>query len=474
MNNIANNVKKVMIVFFIIFIGLISYIAYFEIITAPKIINSPYNRRMWAKRNKVDRGTIYDRNLKELSVSTRSDDNVQKRKYLGGEAFAHVLGYVDIKYGISGLENSYDNDLIGENSEGIIDYITRKGLGIEKKGDNIVTTLDYNLQKKAYDLLGNNKGAVIALDPITGEILAMVSKPSFNPNDLDSKWQDILENEDRPLLNRALMGLYPPGSVFKTITAISAIENIEDITKRTFNDEGVLVFNDKESLKNYKNKALGNINLEEAYVNSSNVVFGTIGIELGNKELLETAEKFYFNKNIPAEGISIENSRFPIYKKNEKGNIAQSGIGQSEVLVTPMEMALVTSVVANDGVLMKPTLLKKVVDNEGKDIRLIQPEILDKIINVDVAKTIKEYMRKTVESGTGKSANIQGLSICGKTGTADHDDKPLIDEEPHSWFTAFAPYKEPKIVVSVIVEEGGTGGGKAASIAANLIKEYLK
>lgn len=473
MKDISDNIKKVLIVFLICFVGLISYITYFQVMVAPQIVNSQYNARMWAKRNEVLRGSIFDRNMKILSKSIRVDTETQKRSYEGGEAFAHALGYVDVRYGITGLERRYDKELSTSSiTETLSNILKLPGQTKEKYGSNLRTTLDYNVQKRAYELLGNNRGAVVALNPKTGEILALISKPSFNPNSLEENWKNINSNKDRPLLNRATAGMYPPGSTFKVITAISALENIDNVVNKRIQDKGVLVFNEKESLKNYNGEVLGNIGLKEAFIHSSNVYFGSLGIDLGNSKLKDTAERFYFNKDIPADGVVIENSKFPSFKSYEKGNIAQSAIGQSTVLSTPMEMALVASTIANDGTMMKPHIVKGVMDSKNSLVSEVKPQKIDDVTTKENAQIIKNYMREVVAQGTGGNASVYGIKVAGKTGTADHKEEGS-GAKPHSWFIGFAPYENPEIALAVIVEDGGQGGVLAASIASGVIKEAL-
>jgi peptidoglycan glycosyltransferase len=301
----------------------------------------------------------------------------------------------------------------------------------------------------------------------------MISKPSFDPNNLAKNWSSIISNKNRPLLNRAVSGLYPPGSTFKVITSLSSLENLSGIKNKTFEDNGKLVFNSKQSLSNFEGETLGTLSFKDAFVHSSNVVFGGLGLQLGNDNLKATAEKFYFNKSIPCDGIIIDNSRFPLYKKNEIGNIAQSAIGQSGVLASPMEMALVASTIANGGVMMKPYLVDKVMTNKGSVVKEVSPESIATVVSKENANYMKDLMRAVVTSGTGTAANINGLNVCGKTGTAENSINGK-QAEPHSWFIAFAPYDNPQIAISVIVENGGQGGGQAANIAGQLIKFDLK
>ncbi len=474
MNDISNSIKKVLIIFLICFIGLISYITYFEIIVGPKIVNSPYNKRMWVKRNEVLRGTIYDRNGKPLTKSERINAETQKREYTGGELFAHVLGYVDIKYGITGLERKYDEELMSTDiKDNVKNLLLNKGKTEEKIGNSLKTTLDFETQKKAYDMLGDNKGAVVALNPKTGEILSMVSKPSFNPNNLQEIWADINKDKNFPLINRASAGLYPPGSTFKAITAISALENIPGIKNRTFEDNGSLYISKDYSLHNFSGEVLGSLSFKDAFTHSSNVVFGSLGLELGNDKLKQTAEKFYFNKEIPADGIPVEASKFPTLKNYEKGSIAQSAIGQSSDLASPLQMAVVTSTIANSGIMMKPYLVKDVVTSKGQLVKNIQPESLGQIISADTANTMKDFMRSVVQEGTGVNAAIEGVEVGGKTGTADHQYEGK-DAPPHSWFIGFAPYNDPQVAVAVIVEDGGQGGKAAARIASEVMRTALR
>lgn len=471
MNDVSKNIKKVLVVFLLFFMGVVSYIAYFQVFRAEKIVESPYNRRLQAKRNEILRGTIFDRNLRALTKSKKVSTLNQQRTYVDGALFAHVLGYVNPTYGVTGLEKQYDSILIGSDTMDLSKFLNSITEKNEKIGYNIKTTLDYSIQKKAFDLLGNNRGAVVALNPQTGEVLAMVSKPSFNPNSLEESWKGLNSDKNIPLYNRAIMGMYPPGSIFKIITTLSSLENIADVTTRTFEDEGALVFNQKESLKNFDGNVYGNIDLREAFYKSSNVVFGSLGIELGNSALKATAEKFYFNETIPIDDFTAKASRFPTLKKNELGNMAQTAIGQGEILATPLEMALMTSSIANNGVMMEPYVVKDILNQNGESVKTIKSEVLKTVASEENAKIIKEYMKDTIEKGTGKNAALSGVSMGGKTGTADTG---RAGESPHSWFVGFAPYENSKIAIAVIVENGGVGGGKAAEIAREVMREALK
>lgn len=469
MNNLQKNIKNVMIVFLALFIALISYMSYYYLFKSEAAIDSVYNKRIQAKNSRVLRGTIYDRDMNPLTSGEKTSEFSQTRQYLGGEPFAHVIGYYDEVYGASGIEKKFDKDLSGSSINSVKDIFG--STNADKVGNHVVTTLNSDLQKKAYDLLGDRKGSIVALDPNTGEVLAMVSKPSFDPNSIQEIFPTLSQDEDTPFLNRAVSGLYPPGSSFKIITALSALENIPGVRDRVFEDNGKIYFNDVDSLENNNGVVLGNINLRTSFLRSSNVVFGTLAMELGNEKLMETAEKFFFNNEIPSRTLVIDDSIFPTYGKEESGNIAQSGIGQSGVLASPIQMALVASAIANDGVMMEPNIVKEIISAEGKVVKEYKPEVATTVTTPENAEILKEYMKAVVNEGTGRAASLWGVQVSGKTGTADTD---AGDRIPHSWFAGFAGYDNPEIAFAIIVEEGGNDSYNASSMAGELVSEFFK
>lgn len=468
LDNLTSGIKRVMVVFLIVFFVLISYLSYFVIFTGPKIVTRTDNKRLWDTRYKVLRGTIYDRNGKALSESQWVGENKQKRVYNAGPTASHVLGYFDEKYGITGLENLYDSHLSNSYSTTFWYALENKFKPSEKKGDNVYSTLDMELQNIAYNALGDNRGSVVAIHIKTGEILTMVSKPSYDPNNLDKSWSDLNKNPNRPLLNRSVSGLYPPGSTFKVLTAASGLENIPNLKNETFNDSGKLKIGPDYTLSNDSGAVYGNINLEQALIKSSNVFFGDLGIRLG-KNLYGTAEKFMFNKDIKADGIIIDKSRFPKYTTSQKGNMAQSAIGQAEVLATPVQMALVAQAIANDGLMVSPTLISKVIAPDGKELKYPSVNQIGQVTSKENADIIGLAMKNTVAYGTGTRAQVSGVNVCGKTGTAQNAEGPT----PHSWFIGYAPYEEPEIAIAVIVEQGGYGSVAAAQITSQVLNKYF-
>ncbi|MGN1029280.1 MAG: penicillin-binding transpeptidase domain-containing protein, partial [Bacilli bacterium] len=247
--------------------------------------------------------------------------------------------------------------------------------------------------------------------------------------------------------------------------------NNPDIVNETFHDTGKIVFPDGTSLSNYMNQVHGDLSLQMAYRVSSNFVFGTLAMDMGNAKLKEVAERFGFNSRINGVGLSIPQSNFPTLKEEEMGNIAQSGIGQGSVLSTPIQMAIVASTVANDGVLMQPKLVNKVVDKDGNTVKEIPNKALrENVISADVANTIKEYMGYLVSNNIYRWPSFEGTNAGGKTGTADYMKEDGSEGIPHGWFISVAPINDPQIAVAVIVEEGENGAGSAANIASKVVR----
>lgn len=475
---LIRNIRILIGFFTFCFLGIIVYITYFSAIKADRVVRDASNPRIRAEEEKVLRGSIMDRDGNVVAKSERGKDGKQNRLYYNGNVFAHVTGYSSYIYGKTGIELAYNDVLQGSSAEGDIIGVFFRGLreninNEEKRGHDIYLTIDKNAQMAAYKALGSNKGAAVAIDPETGEILALVSRPSFNPQYIEEDFDKLRSNEEKPFVNRANQGYYPPGSVFKIITAASVIEKKPELLNEYFKCTGKLTFNDYV-LSCHGFKAHGKLNLKGAFRVSCNYTFGSLGIKLGYENLEETAKRFMFNGNIKSqdryEALNIKAGRIKIDNKDNPALLAQDAIGQHGISSNPMHMALVASAIANDGVMMKPYIVKEIRDRYGVTINKTAPERLSTAVESNTAETIKGYMVDVVKNGTGSNARIAGIQVGGKTGSAENTE----GKEPHSWFVAFAPADNPKIAVAVIVENGGTGGGKAAEAARKIIKAYLK
>lgn len=443
----------------LMFISLIVYISYFQIFEAEAIKNNSYNKRLWINEESILRGSIYDRNGKTLAYSEKIDDTY-KRYYIYGRLYSHIIGYSYREYGKSGLELQYNNTLLNINENAAINEI-KNIVAPTTEGNSIKLTIDHELQAKARTLLKGKKGSIVAMNPSTGEIYAMVSLPDFDVANLKADWKAITESPDSPLINRATQGLYPPGSTFKLITTIAVLNtaNLEEY----YNCTGSTNINGYV-FKDYQGKAHGNIDLRQALIKSCNTYFATKSIEIGKDRIGNTAERFMINNNIPFD-LPIKSSQFPFKENLDKTDIAAAAIGQGKVLVTPLNMALIVSGIANEGQIVKPILVKEIISKNNKILKKNTTEVLSQGTDSITANKLKDMMVDVVKSGTGKNARIKNIKVAGKTGTAENS-----SGKSHAWFVGFAPADEPKIAIAVILEEeGSTGGKSAAPIARDIM-----
>jgi len=443
-------------------VSLVIYLSYFEIFQASKVEVHSYNKRQWLDEESVIRGSIIDRSGNLLAYSEKEKEN-QVRYYKYGSLYSHIIGYSYKEYGKSGLESSYNKLLIGAGEFNPIRVIKESITGPREKGNNLILSIDHELQQYAEKQLKGHKGAIVVLNPRNGEIYAMVSKPDFNPTTLRENWEDISQDQKSPLLNRATMGLYTPGSVFKVITTTAVLQN-EDITT-DYECEGYI------NIEGYilKDSVHGEIDLNEALVKSCNVAFAQMGLQLGADRLRETAEKYMFNEVIPFDLVT-KSSVFPKTPLMTKPELGATAIGQGKLLTTPLNMALVAAAIANKGVVMKPIIVKEVISPEGKTVKANNPEILKRVSSTEEAEKIKDMMIQVVKNGTGTKAGLKNIEVAGKTGTAQND-----TGKEHAWFMGFAPADDPRIAIAVILEnEGSSGGQSAAPIARQILNSALK
>lgn len=460
----------VLVLMCLLFLSLIVFLTYFEFFVKDNIMTNSYNRRQWEREDKTVRGSIYDRNGVILAESTGIGSK-SERTYPYGALYSHVIGYNSKSYGRTLIEHSYNNYLLDiKDSYTVFDLKNRLSKE-EKRGNDVHLSLDHKLQTLADGLMKGKRGAVVAMQPNTGEILAMVSKPDFDPNSksLSENWRDMVESEEYPFLPRATQGLYAPGSTYKVVISAAALEN--GLGSVSYIDKGKITIEGKE-FRNFGGKAYGDIDLKHALAVSSNVVFSQLGVELGSNNLKDIADRMGIGKVIPFD-ISVNQSRFP-YSSMGKTDMASVGIGQGKLLVTPLHMAMITSCIANNGVMMSPILVNQVMSTQGKKMKNSVPETLYKVMSPKTALEVKNMMKEVVVSGTGKSAAIKGVHVAGKTGTAENEITDKQKNKEHAWFIGFAPAEDPKIAVAVILEYSGSTGGKtAAPIAQKIMAEFL-
>lgn len=459
MSKERNRIILILVGFCVLFTILIGYLSYFQAFKAEAIKKNAYNKRLWLNEENVLRGSITDRNGKILAYSEK-DDKSTRRYYKYGNLYSHIIGYSYREYGKAGLELEYNNALLNINENAAINEI--KNLVLPNSvGNDLRLTIDHGMQEKTRALLNGRKGAAVAMNPKTGEIYSMVSLPDFNTSSLKDEWKAISENPDSPLLNRATQGLYTPGSVFKIITAASALEtpNLD----KNYRCAGTTVI-DGYTFKDYNSKAHGELNLKSAFVKSCNTYFAEKSLIIGKDRLGNMADRFMINNKIDFD-LPVKTSQFPYKSNMGKTELAASAIGQGKILVTPLNMAMIASAIGNDGVMVKPILVKEIINKDGKIIDSSRSEPIPSSINSLMADELKDMMMEVVQSGTGVNGRIRNVKVAGKTGTAENP-----SGKTHSWFVGFAPANDPKMAVAVILEESGLTGGKgAAPVARDII-----
>ncbi len=459
-------IRHLLLAFCLVFLIVTANLTYLQLFAASKLTSSQYNKRDLNEELSTARGSILTADGVEIAKSERSKGSIYSRFYPQGEAFSAVSGFYDSRYGRFALEQRYNDQLLGRDQEDTLaDYIKRIE-GQNQPGNDLMLTINSKVQRMAYKKLIGYRGAIVALDPSTGQVLALASYPGYNPNTLRQEWSKLAKDKNSPLLNRATRGLYPPGSSFKTVTLAGAIGKGVTKPEQIYDAPATLpVYGSK--VTNYKSKKHGRITLQEAFSDSVNTVFAQVGLKLGAAGLVDTAGRFGFNKDLGFD-LTTENSRIASVAQMDKVDIAWTAVGQGETLVTPLQMAMVSAAIANNGKLMRPYLVKKIRDYKGKTVEKFEPAEFSTVLESAKARIVKSMMMQVVQSGTGKAARIDGILVGGKTGTAE-----VKGNKPHSWFIAFAPANKPKVAIAVLIENAGTGGAIAAPIAKEVMEEAL-
>jgi peptidoglycan glycosyltransferase len=462
--------RRVSTVVALLFAALFISTTLIQVIFAPSINARPDNRRTLLDNYSRQRGAILvgDQPV-AVSQPTPNEEIKYLRSYPQPLPYSHVTGYFSYTYGAGGgLEGAADDLLSGSSSQFFYTRVTDLLTGKQPVGATVQATINPKAQDAADKALGNQRGAVVALDPKTGAILAMISHPQYDPNRLSSHdqasvvkaWNELNADPTQPLVNRAIAGnLYPPGSVFKIVTAAAALENGKVDTTTQIPAPGLMELPQTTAgLPNYDRQPCGPNNqttLQHALEISCNTAMGYLGMQVGAQALADQAAKFGFGTTmrIPTR---VEPSRFPT--GINQAQTAQSAIGQYDVRVTPMQVAMVSAGIANGGVVMRPYLINQVLSADLQTIDRTSPERLGTAVSSQTAATLTQMLVGVVDQGTGTPAKINGVQVAGKTGTAEQGNgKP-----PHAWFTAFAPANDPKVAVAVVVEDGGNAGNEAA------------
>ncbi len=449
------------------FLCLMLYMWYFLTVQREDVINNPYNARLERLSERVERGALLCSDGTVLARTQTDEEGRETRVYPYGSLFDHVVGYSS--RGRTGLESLANFYLLSSHINLVSQAVTELS-GRKNPGDSVVTTLDRELQQTAGDALGDRKGAVVVMEPDTGKILALVSKPGFDPNLIESDWETLVSEDDGQarLLNRALQGLYPPGSVFKMVIALEYIrEHPDDYDQFLFECDGYFEWGDY-TIQCYHGNAHGSQDLFEAFANSCNGAFAAMGLDMNLESLGGTTQQLKFNGEQPLP-LPYSQSRFAMEAGAGDWEILQTSIGQGLTQVTPMHIALITSAAANRGVLMTPYLMDYVENRAGDVVKSFQPREWGNLMTEEEAGILGEMMRRVVTEGTGSALRTENYTAAGKTGSSQFE----TGKESHAWFTGFAPAENPELVVTVIVEEGGSGGLAAAPVARTIFDAYF-
>ncbi|MEU6840957.1 penicillin-binding protein 2 [Streptomyces sp. NPDC046716] len=459
-----------------------------QYVKADSLASDDDNRRVAIARYSTPRGDIIvDGKSITGSKATSGTDLKYKRTWKDGPMWSPVTGYASQVVGATQLESIEDGILTGNDDRlffrNTLDMITGK----KKEGGSVVTTLNAKAQKAAYDgLKTRGKGAVAAIEPSTGKILALASTPSYDPssfagnsNDDGSTFSKLDKDKDKPLLNRALRETYPPGSTFKLVTAAAALESgkVTDVDAKTDSPVPFIMKGTRQPLPNEGNIACENVSLRDALKVSCNSVFGKLGQDMGNKTMLDEADKFGFNEE---QFVPVRSSKSNFDSDMEPSQVALSSIGQFNTATTPLQMAMVASAIANDGKLMKPYMVDQLKAPNLDTIEKTDPEEMSQPLSADNAQKLQSMMETVVNDpgGTGSRAKIQGATVGGKTGTAQHG----VDnsEKPYAWFVSYAKTDSgTPVAVAVVVEDGSanrddiSGGGLAAPIAKSVMEAVI-
>lgn len=450
-----------------LFICLMGYMVYFQVVKSEDFINSPYNKRQDSFATRIIRGEIRSADGKVLAQTNRDETGNETRYYPYGRLYAHVVGFAS--NGKSGLESTMNFNLLRSHSF-ILERMVNEIRGEKSVGDNVITTLDSRLQETAYNVLGSYDGAIIVLEPSTGRILAMVSKPDFDPNTISENWEYLTseDSEESVLLNRVTQGMYPPGSTFKILTTLEYVRENPDYGSFGYECTGS-ISSGATTIHCSGNQVHGPLNLQSAFARSCNSAYANIGLGLDKTKFAELCNSLLFNQTLPGN-LGAKSSSFSLDTSSSDALVMQTAIGQGETLVSPYHMALLASAVANNGVLMRPYLVERTENENGIEVKAYNAAEWGRLFSEEEAALLQEYMKEVVTNGTGAKLNGASYTAAGKTGSAEFSNNK---GESHSWFIGYA-HQEGKadIAVAIIAERGGTGSAVAVPAAKQIFDAY--
>jgi peptidoglycan glycosyltransferase len=468
----------------LLFAVLVGFTSRWTVFEAASLRENPLNKRAQIEQQRVDRGSITAADGTVLARSTRGAESTYQRSYPQGELFAQAVGYsFPLGVGRTGIESYRNSVLTGETDTGL-QKILDELQGKRPRGDEVITTLDPAAQRVAISALGEHRGAVVALDPRTGAVEVMASTPGYDPNALatSSGYERLTrETESQPprrsFVNRATQFGYAPGSTFKIVTATAAIDTGAYTPDSTVSGRNDVIISGKP-LANDDDESLGDITLTYALAHSVNTVWAQVAVKLGKATLKRYMDRFGFNRepelDYPADQMTASGEKSGegiVDPLSPSVDVGRMGIGQDKLVVTPLQMAEVAATVANGGRLMRPHLTGRIVDPEGRVVERSTPQVQSVVMKGSTASAVRAMMEAVVNEGTGTEAQIPGIQVAGKTGTAETQIGTAIN---NVWFIAFAPAKSPRVAIAVTLEHvPGQGAAFAAPVARKVIESLL-
>jgi peptidoglycan glycosyltransferase len=474
-------IKRVANFILLMFLSLFVAASAMQVVNADSLSNDPRNQRAVYEGYKTQRGAILVNN-KPIAESIKTSNAYRYLRQYNGEQYSAITGFYSLFQGRTGLENILDSSLRGDNSAAFFEQLNALLSGNPVSGASVELTIDEDVQLAAWDAMGNMKGAVVAIEPATGKILALVSKSGFDANllsthntaDASANYKKLLTNKNAPLINRAIGGdLYAPGSVFKLIVAAAAFEsgNYTPQSKLPNPKTYVLPGTTTAITNSGEGKCGGatTVSIATALKLSCNIPFAQLGIELGQEAIAKQAQAFGFG-----EALSIPLKATPsVYPTNlDEAQTALTAFGQFDVRVSPLQMAMVSAAIANAGIEMKPYLVDQIFTSNLTLLEEGKPTELRRSITTSSAERLKTMMVASVSSGVGSNARIPGVKVAGKTGTAENG----VNDPYTLWFTGFAPADNPQVAVAVVIEDGGGKGqsGRGNTLAAPIAKKVMQ
>ena len=449
------------------FVGLLlvmmGYTCHYAVTHRQTLMNNSYNSRQEILIAQNSRGTIYAAGGQILAETAKDEDGKEIRVYPYENMFSHAVGYASNgKFGIEAQANYY---LINSNTR-LSEKVASDVAGEKYPGDSVITTLDVDLQQIAYDSLGMYSGAVIVSEPSTGRILAMVSKPDFDPNEIEAIWDDLIaDKESSVLLNRVTQGLYPPGSTFKIVTALEYIRENRDSYNQFRFQCGGSFSHGEEKINCYHGTAHGSEDFSKAFAKSCNSAFASIGLSLDRDKFGDTLNDLLFNNELKVD-FAYNQSKLAMNAETKDADVMQAAIGQGTTQMTPLQLNMITCAIANNGMLMKPYLLERVETSEKAVVKQFSPSSYKRLMSEEEAQIMTGLMEEVVKSGTGTKLSGLSYTAAGKTGSAEYNQ---VKTDSHAWFTGFAPVEEPQVCVTIIIEGAGSGGDYAVPIAKRIL-----